>query len=89
MALISIAVLALIVMIITCLPVTQRYFYKYLGKIGYWSLLIIFIIYLLIDIWLWLRRPYKTADFWLTFISINIAGMVAITKTYFDIKKLK
>ncbi|KRN88235.1 hypothetical protein IV44_GL001372 [Lactobacillus amylovorus DSM 16698] len=51
--------------------------------------MIIFIIYLLIDIWLWLRRPYKTADFWLTFISINIAGMVAIAKTYFDIKKLK
>ena len=89
MALISIAVLALIVMIITCLPVTQRYFYKHLGKIGYWSLLIIFIIYLLIDIWLWLRRPYKTADFWLTFSSINIAGIVALVKTYFDIKKLK
>ncbi|EFE00450.1 hypothetical protein HMPREF0891_1107 [Lactobacillus crispatus 214-1] len=51
--------------------------------------MIIFIIYLLIDIWLWLRRPYKTADFWLTFSSINIAGIVALVKTYFDIKKLK
>ena len=76
-------------MIISCLPITQRYFHKYIEEIGYWSLLIIAIIYVLFDIWLILRISYKTSNFWLTFSSINIAGIVALVKTYFDIKKLK
>lgn len=55
MALVLITIFALIVMVITCLPITWRSFNKYLEKMGYWSLLVIFIIYVFFDIWLWLK----------------------------------
>lgn len=55
MALVLITIFALIVMVITCLPITWRSFNKYLEKMEYWSLLVIFIIYVFFDIWLWLK----------------------------------
>ncbi|CAM2919013.1 hypothetical protein B6C82_08525 [Lactobacillus crispatus] len=86
MALVLITILALIVMIITCLPIIRRSFNKYLEKMGYWSLLIIFIVYVFFDIWLWLKTSNITTNFWLSFIMSNIAGIVALFRTYLDIK---
>lgn len=89
MALWIIGILAIVLMIVACLPITQRYFHKYIEKIGYWSLLIIFIIYLLIDIWYLLKISDRSGNFWLAFILVNIAGIIALCRTYWDIKNSK
>lgn len=84
MALVLITAIAILLMIIACLPITQRYLDK---RMGYWSLLVIAIIYLLLDIWFILRISTETPNFWLIFIIVNIAGIVVLFKTYQDIKR--
>ena len=87
MALILIVAIALIVMIIVCLPIVQKSFFKYCKRLGYWSILTIVILYLLIDIWFIWQISIKTPNFWLIFSVINLAGIIAVYKSYKQIKR--
>lgn len=87
MALILIVAIALIVMIIVCLPIVQKSFFKYSKRLGYWSILTIVILYLLIDIWFIWQISIKTPNFWLIFSVINLAGIIAVYKSYKRIKR--
>lgn len=44
MALWIIGILAILVIVATCLPVTTKYYSRYLVKLRYWNILIIFLI---------------------------------------------
>lgn len=89
MALWVIGILAILIMIATCLPVARKWYCQYIAKLRYWSLLAILIIYFFVDIWLWLKTSNRSGDFWLTFIMSNVAGIVALIRTYLDVKNSK
>ena len=80
MALWIIGILAILVIVATCLPVTTKYYSRYLVKLRYWNILIIFLIYVLFDVWF--------LTIWWIFILINISGITAIYRTYKEIKNI-
>ncbi|KAA8797983.1 hypothetical protein F1B96_02795 [Lactobacillus crispatus] len=66
--------------------VTNRSIWISIG-LGYWSILTIVILYLLIDIWFIWQISIKTPNFWLIFSVINLAGIIAVYKSYKQIKR--
>ncbi|MBL1072443.1 hypothetical protein [Lactobacillus kitasatonis] len=88
MALWIIGILAILVIVATCLPVTTKYYSRYLVKLRYWNILIIFLIYVLFDVWFLTAISMTDEKVWWIFILINISGITAIYRTYKEIKNI-
>lgn len=79
----------LIAMCLACLPIAQKYYLQHIKKIGYWSILINILFYILIDIWIFsmASRVSMTKIEVLTFILINLSGLISTIRIYKELKK--
>lgn len=84
MALWVIGILAIFVMVAACLPATRKYYSRYVAKLGYWNILIIF----LFDIWFLTTISMADKKVWWILILINLSGIIAIYRTYKEIKNI-
>ena len=88
MALWVIGILAIFVMVAACLPVTRKYYSRYVAKLGCWNILIIFLLYVLFDIWFLTTISMADKKVWWILILINLSGRIAIYRTYKEIKNI-
>ena len=81
-------ILAIFVMVAACLPVTRKYYSRYVAKLGCWNILIIFLLYVLFDIWFLTTISMADKKVWWILILINLSGIIAIYRTYKEIKNI-
>lgn len=75
-------------MVAACLPATRKYYSRYVAKLGYWNILIIFLLYVLFDIWFLTTISMADKKVWWILILINLSGIIAIYRTYKEIKNI-
>lgn len=71
MALGIIFLLFIVIILAMSLPAVNQYYVKFVHKIGYWSIGLIALIYILLDLWM-LSIRYKDTSYWITIILINL-----------------
>ncbi len=82
-------ILIIVAVILACLPFYQRYQLFYLNKVGYWDILIQFLVIAGTNLFIGLKYGLGALFLLIVPIPLDIIFLISMIYSYFKIRKLK